>query len=513
MKKTLSRILAVAMSVSMLATALVGCGSKEEPADTTTAATQNTQATTEATTTTVAETESPYDGNGFLKDDLDPSLNYNNQEITILYWDDVARPEFEVKELTGDLISDAIYARNAAVEERLGLKLNWIGTPGSYSVQENYINTAENDVKSGGEFDVFAAYSMSAVTMTLRGLYRDLLPAQNLNFEQPWWPGKLLDDTTINGKLYFCSGDISTNVLQQMYLVLFNKSMADELKLPDLYEIADQGKWTIDKMSELASNAYSDLNGNSVADINDSFGIGLRKNTMFDGFFLGADMRSIEKDANGTMIIADEFTSEKVHDLLTKIVALFHESNYTAFPQTVEGWTNIPFANGQVLFMVDLGNVTSSTDVAGTSVNYGVLPVPKFDEQQERYVTGLQSGYTMYSASIAVDDATRDTIGAMIECMASESYRQVIPAVYETTMKLKYSSGENDARMYDLIRAGITFDLGNIFAEPLDRITYFAFREAANNANTNWASIIKAKSRILQKGLDSLTAKLAALPE
>ena len=90
---------------------------------------------------------------------------------------------------------------------------------------------------------------MSAVTMTLRGLYRDLLPAQNLNFEQPWWPGKLLDDTTINGKLYFCSGDISTNVLQQMYLVLFNKSMADELKLPDLYEIADQGKWTIDKMS------------------------------------------------------------------------------------------------------------------------------------------------------------------------------------------------------------------------------------------------------------------------
>ena len=32
MKKTLSRILAVAMSVSMLATALVGCGSKEEPA-------------------------------------------------------------------------------------------------------------------------------------------------------------------------------------------------------------------------------------------------------------------------------------------------------------------------------------------------------------------------------------------------------------------------------------------------------------------------------------------------
>ena len=509
MKKALSLILAILMCVSVL----VSCGGKTDPADTTTAATNDTPATTAATTTTVAETESPYDENGFLKDDLDPSLNYNNQEITILYWDDVARPEFEVKEMTGDLISDAIYTRNAAVEERLGLKLKWVGTPGSYSVQENYINTAENDVKASGEFDVFAAYSMSAVTMTLRGLYRDLLPAQNLNFEQPWWPSKLLDDTTINGKLYFCSGDISTNVLQQMYLVLFNKSMAEELKLPNLYEIADQGKWTVDKMAELASNVYSDLNGNAAADLSDRFGIGLRKNTMFDGFFLGADLRSIEKDANGTMIIADEFTSERTVDLLTKLVAIFHESNYTAFPQTVEGWTNAIFANGQVLFMVDLGNVTSSTEVAGTSVNYGVLPVPKYDEQQERYITGLQSGYTMYSASIAVDDATRDTIGAMIECMASESYRQVIPAVYETTMKLKYSSGENDARMYDLIRAGITFDLGNIFAEPLEKITYYAFRKAANDGATNWVSLAKAQSKVMQNRLDALVETLANLPE
>jgi hypothetical protein len=80
-------------------------------------------------------------------------------------------------------------------------------------------------------------------------------------------------------------------------------------------------------------------------------------------------------------------------------------------------------------------------------------------------------------------------------------------------MKLKYSSGENDARMYDLIRAGITFDLGNIFAEPLDKITYFAFREAANNGVTNWASFTKAKTKIMQTKLDGLVDTLANLPE
>jgi hypothetical protein len=80
-------------------------------------------------------------------------------------------------------------------------------------------------------------------------------------------------------------------------------------------------------------------------------------------------------------------------------------------------------------------------------------------------------------------------------------------------MKLKYSSGENDARMYDLIRAGITFDLGNIFAEPLEKITYYAFRKAANDGATNWVSLAKAQSKVMQNRLDALVETLANLPE
>lgn len=509
MKKTLAIILAMLMCLSIL----VSCGNNTEPTDTTTAATQGTQASATEATTTAPATESPYDENGFLKDDLSADLNFGGQTISILYWDDVARPEFDVKEQTGDLIGDAIYNRNAAVEERLGLELNWIGTPGSYSVQADYIAKATADVQSGGEIDVFAAYSMAAVTMTLQGLYRDLLPAEHLNFEQPWWPATLLENSSLNGKLYFCSGDISTNVLNQMAITLFNKEMAKEMNLPDLYDLVDKGQWTIDKMAELASAAYTDVNGNTAKDVNDRYGIALRKNIMFDAFFIGADLHALEKDANGTMIISDEFSSEKTHDLLNKLITIFHNSNYTAFPATVEGWDNKPFANGQVLFIMDLANVTTSTELADTSVTYGVLPIPKYDEAQEHYLSSLEYGYTMYGASIVVSDEERNAIGALIECMASESYRQVIPAVFETTMKLKYSSGENDSRMYDIIRSGISFDLGRLFAEPLDKITYYAFREAANNANTNWASVTKAKTKVMQKQLDILVTKLAALSE
>lgn len=509
MKKALSLILAMLMCASVM----ISCGGKTDPADTTTAATGDTQTNAVETTTTAVQTESPYDANGFLKDDLDPSLNYNGQELSILYWNDVARPEFEVEEQTGDLISDAIFQRNANVEDRLGLELKWHGIPGSYWVQQDFVTHAANDIHSGGEFDVIASYSMAAVTMTLQGLFRNLMNADHLNLEQPWWPQSLAENSTINDRLYFCSGDISTNLLNQMFIMLFNKKLAEEYHTPDLYEIVNNGEWTIDKMTELAENVYSDLNGNSTPDAADQFGISVRQHLVFDSFFISSNLHSIEKDANGTLILSDELASEKTHNLVGKVISIFHESPYAAYPTVVENWSNAGFADGRALFIIDLSNVTSSDEFADTSVTYGVLPTPKYDVEQKDHITCLEFGFTMYCASIAVSDQELDMIGAMLECMASEAYRNVTPAVFETTMKLKYSSDSNDAVMYDIIRDGISFDTGRIFCEPLDKLTFSAFREACNLATPNWTSIMKAKNKIIQKRLESLITSLDSLPE
>ena len=92
--------------------------------------------------------------------------------------------------------------------------------------------------------------------------------------------------------------------------------------------------------------------------------------------------------------------------------------------------------------------------------------------------------------------------------MVSETYRQVTPAVFETAMKLKYSAGEDDSRMYDLIRETIQIDLGRIFTTPLKNISYSPFRNACNNGNTNWTSIIKAESKVMAKLLDQIVTSL-----
>ena len=82
MRKTLSRILAVAMSISMLATALVGCGSKEEPAASSPAASTSTTEPSTSTNDTLKLVLSTTDGS--TKDDRVPTPWLNRTMATNL---------------------------------------------------------------------------------------------------------------------------------------------------------------------------------------------------------------------------------------------------------------------------------------------------------------------------------------------------------------------------------------------------------------------------------------------
>ena len=130
MKKT-ARLLALALVLVMMLTA-VACGGTKEPVgeETTTTTTPVGEVTT---TTAVAETESPYDKDGYLKSDLPEDLNFGGETVTVLYWEDVEHVEFESEEITGDIVKDAIYTRNIHVEEKLGVTLGFMHTKGNGS--------------------------------------------------------------------------------------------------------------------------------------------------------------------------------------------------------------------------------------------------------------------------------------------------------------------------------------------------------------------------------------------
>ena len=81
MKKIAALVLALLMMVPLC----VSCVNPGESGTTT--------ASSEISTNAPEVTDSKYDALGFLKDTL-PSLNFNNEEITILMWDNHTMTEF-----------------------------------------------------------------------------------------------------------------------------------------------------------------------------------------------------------------------------------------------------------------------------------------------------------------------------------------------------------------------------------------------------------------------------------
>ena len=182
----MKRLTALILGCLFLISALTACAGGNKTDDTT--------APTAVTTQTPDETTSNLDAKGYLKDSL-PEISFGDTEFSVLYWSDREHEEFVSTEQTGEAINDAIYARNAAVETRAGVKLNFVGEPGNASNVAGFTNKVKA-VIDGGErdLDMIGTYSLSAGNLAVKGFLSDLRSMEYLDWEKPWWPdqGKAL---------------------------------------------------------------------------------------------------------------------------------------------------------------------------------------------------------------------------------------------------------------------------------------------------------------------------------
>ncbi len=131
---------------------------------------------------------------------------------------------------------------------------------------------------------------------------------------------------------------------------------------------------------------------------------------------------------------------------------------------------------------------------------YGLLPFPKWDESQKDYATMLQRNCFML-IPVTVEDT--DMVSAVMEALASESYRSLLPEYCEVTLKTRYSQDDNVSRMFDLIGGSIVFDPGEIYSGVLGAPSAdIKTRISANDPN--WASFVAGKKDSLIEKMNSI---------
>ena len=101
--------------------------------------------------------------------------------------------------------------------------------------------------------------------------------------------------------------------------------------------------------------------------------------------------------------------------------------------------------------------------------------------------------------------------GAVLECMASEAYRTVTPALFETSFKYQYSKNPYDAELFEVIRDNVVFDIGRPFFDSIggdSSSPIRVWRMQIENGVNSLASAGKVQMRGWNRSLTSLSEEL-----
>ena len=489
MKKALIWLMAAVMLLSVLV-ACVESGSGDE--------TQSTEAQSE-------QLETNND-----RDDLG-EVDLGGRKITVISRvEPVNQSEVYVEEMDSDPIIDAVYNRNLALEERLKCNIEVVQLlPEPGSVAGEAVDAVSNMVIAGGkDYNIVANCSYTSMTLAMQGRMTDLRTTSFIDFDKNYWSAGFNDALSYKDSQFFVTGPMSLSYYRYMFVTMFNKQMMEDVGLGDeLYEVVENGEWTIEYMQSVAELFYRDLNGSGSRDGEDLYGFCARigpTSSMMDGYWEGSEICVLKKDADNAYTY--EIDKERLFNSLEAVLGLLNCSGtFTATTNAGDGDVLQKFSQNESA-MINYRLIAVEDPVIRDMTDpYGLLPVPKLTKEQD-YKTHVQVEVILYGVPSTCYDEIND-LGKFLEAYASESYNRVKPAYYEIALTSKYVQDQQSVEMLDRVVRSVSIDPVNLYCVSFNFTS--ANIRAVHESGTNTVnSLVRKNEGSLKKAVKKLNDSL-----
>ena len=490
--KLLTRIVSAALLASMLlsSSACGNSGNNEQSATTTTQAVAGGQTTSgDAASTEPVETQDPttvpeiaevtYEGETFLvANDIIGDSKYSSDSMF----------NFEV---VGDIYEDAVYERTVHIEELYKIKLEEIKV-GSTDV----INTV---MAGTDEYDLHTATLSNMNAVVNRKCVYDLYEIDELHLEKAWWDQNAQQKCSFDGKLYYTFSDFVITGVDNSRATYFNKTLHNQLGLEDLYQLVDEGKWTYTKMAEMAKVAVSDLNGDGQITTEDRMGIYNGNTTFYEAMLTGCGAELVQMGEDGIPYFFWLDEQERFVEVYQALLSTFMADNIY-----IKGGGELDnFKQDRTLFTIAV--LSYAVKWRAETIEFGILPVPKWDEAQETYLNVSPNGHALM-IPVTVQDT--DRVGNILEALSyysSKYYSEdaAMPAYFEKALTAKSARDDESAKSLEIIHDNICYTV-KIVANSL------SFYTQLDNFNMNISSVIKANEKVQRKLLAKAIEELGA---
>ncbi len=448
MKKAITLILA-----ALLAAQFVSCGSE----------TVDDSETTEGVETTRIDSES--DTTALKAPDL-PKVDMGENEFSIITqgWASYAPLDVTdvcVTEQNGEILNDTAFKRKSAVEEKYNCKLT-----------EVYDPTGGNDAISMINASVMAgdnSYALAMIrsrhfnSLITNGSLTDLSNVPNLDLESDYYMDESYDALSIDGTHYGIVSNLSTNPYLLIFCSYFNKVMLDEYKFDDMYEVVRSGKWTIDKMYEMSKLVAADVNSDGKFNSEDRYGTTYIVDVT-EGLINSSDVKlAVSKDGKIEKSYKSQTAVDKmqhIFDILSDESVTFNVHARASDAKETNRLETGMFIERQTLF--SLAGIYYAPQFRDMKDDFGIIPLPKYDEAQEDYISPLLANVFPITVIPRSND-NLDWTGIILEEMSYRGYTELLPALYDTVLTGKCVRDDDSVEMLDIIFSNTSYDIGMIF--------------------------------------------------
>ena len=383
------------------------------------------------------------------------------------------------EEETGELLNDAIFRRNRRMEERFGFNLVETGFPTMVAIRDS----ARRSVQAGSDdFDLAMMQTVQALPLAQDGLLEMIDRIPYIDLTAPWWDQDMIRDLSLGHRLFFATSDFSFSHYSATLSIIFNQQIHSDLGLDCPYTLVREGRWTIDRFAEQARAAQRDLTGDGTYGEHDQWGFVSNSLIYPIGILNGIGARYVIKDADDMPVL--NLNTEAFISRLNVAIDILMEGWLWCHNRPGNIRSEEMFFNGRGLFWTELLNW--AVVLRGIDFDFGILPFPKLNEQQERHITGTGHPHVK---SIPVTTADLARTGIIIEALSAES-RLTTLDVYLDTMLVNQlmNRDEESAEMLDIIFSNRVYEIGRKYWN--DQVS-LPIQHAFRDGNRDMVSVIE----------------------
>ena len=390
-------------------------------------------------------------------DKYEPSgTDYNGADFVVLVSnkDSAVVNMFEYKEDDRTVLNSAIHRKNESVKADYNVSF-------SFEFDQVAKNGATNMLKAyqSDSLDYHLSYisADSVVGLATQGVLYDLNKLDGINLANSWWDQRANIDLSINGQMYFTTGDIDVWDDMQQFIMMFNRSLftekVDGTTVDDLYSLVEDGKWTYDKFYELGRGVTDDSNGDNKMDHEDTWGMITWDDTIYSVF--SSTGAKVVKNENNTLSLG-MIGDERSINCMTEYTEWTAQNAYN-YSRDGNGTKAIKmFQEDRALFF--MGRLSSLNHYRDMQSDFGVLPVPKYTEEDDYYVT--VSPYHTSMVCTLSTEAQATMRGEIIESCAYYGAMECTPAYREKMLEGTNIRDEGSLMTLKLCATNRIYDIG-----------------------------------------------------